>query len=59
VEVGASPPEAIELSLSTGADLKGSVQFDADDHPPTENAGLFLASLGGYRYMSHVQAQSQ
>ena len=57
VEVGASPPEAIELSLSTGADLKGSVQFDADDHPPTENAGLFLASLGGYRYMSHVQAQ--
>jgi len=56
VEIGNSPPEPIELSLSAGVDLKGSVQFDADDHPPLENAQLFLAPVGANRYMSQPRA---
>jgi hypothetical protein len=57
VEIGASPPEPMELSLSPGADLKGSVQFDADDHPPLENAQVVLTAIGTPRYMSQPRAE--
>jgi hypothetical protein len=57
VEIGAAPPEPIELALSMGADLKGTVQFDADDHPQSENARLFLAPVGAHRYGSPAQAE--
>jgi hypothetical protein len=57
VEIGAAPPEPIELALSMGADLKGTVQFEADDHPQIENARLFLAPVGAHRYGSPAQAE--
>lgn len=57
VEIGAAPPEPIEVALSMGADLKGAVQFDADDHPQMENAHLFLAPVGVRRYGSQADAE--
>jgi hypothetical protein len=45
VEIGTTPPDPIELSLSSGAELKGTVQFDSEDRPPMENAQLFLSPV--------------
>jgi hypothetical protein len=38
VEIGPGPPDPVQISLRSGTDLKGSVQFDSDDHPAMENA---------------------
>jgi hypothetical protein len=57
VEIGTAPPEPIELALSMGADLKGAVQFDADDHQEIENAHLLLTPVGIRRYGSQTQAE--
>jgi len=42
IEIGAAPPEPVDLVLSTGVELKGSVQFDTDEHPSPQNAQIFL-----------------
>jgi hypothetical protein len=39
VELGKASPAPLEISLSAGADLKGIVQFDSDDHRPPEGVG--------------------
>lgn len=56
VEVGASPPDPVELSLSKGSEVKGSVQFDCDDHPPLKNTQVFLAPLDAPSYVSQPRA---
>jgi hypothetical protein len=57
VEIGTALPEPVELSLSVGSDLKGSVQFDADDHPPLENSRIFLTALATPGYLPQAQAE--
>lgn len=57
VEVGAAPPDPLEISLTSGSELKGSVQFDCDDHPPLENAQLLLAPLDTVLYVQQRQTQ--
>jgi hypothetical protein len=57
VDIAAAPPDPLEISLSSGAELKGSVQFDGDDHPPLENVQISLALMEGVFPMSRPQAQ--
>jgi len=57
VEVGAAPPEPLEISLQSGADLKGTVEFDSDDHPPLENGQILLAPMDGPFFMPQPHAQ--
>jgi Carboxypeptidase regulatory-like domain len=57
VEIGATQPEPIELALSTGADLKGTVQLDSDDHPPIESAVVFMTTLGAAQYVPQPHAE--
>lgn len=57
VEVGAAPPDPLEISLQSGVELKGSVQFDSDDHPPLENGQISLAPIEGPYPMPQPHAQ--
>lgn len=57
VEVGAAPLDPLEIPLQSGADLKGSVQFDSDDHPPLENGQISLAPMDGPLFMPQPQTQ--
>jgi len=45
VEIGATPPEPLEISLQEPAELKGDVQTDSDDQPTPENGQISLISL--------------
>lgn len=42
VDIGAVPPDPVELALDGGAELKGSVEFDSDDHLSPENGQISL-----------------
>jgi hypothetical protein len=42
VEVGTKTPQPIEITLSSGAQLKGAVEFDSDDHPPLDKGQVWL-----------------
>jgi hypothetical protein len=59
IEIGNAPPVPIELSLSGGMDLKGSIQADSQDHPPMEDAQIWLAPMeqspGAYLPQSQAQ----
>jgi hypothetical protein len=57
VEIGQGPPEPVQLSLQSGVDLKGSVQFDSDDHPPLENSQISLASIDTAYFMRQLPAK--
>ncbi|MGD0359811.1 MAG: carboxypeptidase-like regulatory domain-containing protein [Bryobacteraceae bacterium] len=57
VEIGPGPPDPVQISLQGGTDLKGSVQFDSDDHPAMENAQVSLAPVDGTYFMPQLQAQ--
>jgi hypothetical protein len=57
VEIGQAPPDPVQISLQSGVDLKGSLQFDSDDHPSLENAQISLASLDAPYFMRQLQAQ--
>jgi len=57
VEVGATPPDPLEIALESGAELKGSVQFDSDDHTPLENAQISLAPIDGPYFTPQPSAQ--
>jgi len=58
VEVGAVPPDPLEIPLQSGTELKGSVQFDSDDHPPLENGQISLAPMDGpFFFMPQPHAQ--
>lgn len=57
VEIGATPPDPVAISLSSGAELKGSLQFDSDDHPPIENAQIFLNPVEQNFYTPQAHAQ--
>src|ERR1039458_4856416 len=57
VEVGAAPPDPLEIPLQSGADLKGSLQFDSDDHPPLENGQISLAPMDGPFFVPQPRAQ--
>jgi hypothetical protein len=58
VEVGAAPPGPIDLALTAGTDLKGSVQFDAEDHPPQyENAQIVLVARERSGYMPQPRGE--
>jgi hypothetical protein len=59
VEIGTTPPGPIELSLSGGADLKGSIQFDSADQPPVENGQISLSQVEPSPGLYLPQAQSQ
>jgi Carboxypeptidase regulatory-like domain len=56
LEVRAAPPDAVEISLHSGADLKGSVQFDSEDHPPLENGQVSLVPVDGPFFLPQSQA---
>jgi hypothetical protein len=57
MEIGPAPPDPVQISLRSGVDLKGSVQFDSDDHPPLENGQISLASMDSPYFMRQLQAQ--
>jgi hypothetical protein len=57
VEIGTAPPDPIEVSLASGAELKGSVQFDSGDHPPLQNAQVFLAPVEPRAFTPQPHAQ--
>jgi hypothetical protein len=57
MEIGPAPPDPVQISLRSGVDLKGSVQFDSDDHPPLENGQMSLASVDTPYFMRQLQAQ--
>jgi hypothetical protein len=57
LEVRAAPPDPVEISLQSGADLKGSVQFDSEDHPPLENGQVSLTPVDGPFFLPQSQAQ--
>ena len=57
VEVGAVPTEPIELSLASGAELKGDIQFDSDDHPPLENGQVSLTLAEGPMFAPQPRAE--
>lgn len=57
VEVGAAPPDPLELTLSAGSELKGSLQFDCDDRPPFENGEVMLGPLEGPAFLSQPRAR--
>jgi Carboxypeptidase regulatory-like domain len=42
IQVGAAPPEPLQIALTSGMELKGSVQFDSEDHPSLEHAQIWL-----------------
>jgi Carboxypeptidase regulatory-like domain len=57
VEVAAAIPQPLEISLQSGAEMKGSVQYDSDDHPPLENGQISLAPVDGPYFMPQPQAK--
>ena len=57
MEIGPAPPDPVQISLRSGVDLKGSVQFDSVDHPPLENGRISLASMDSPYFMRQLQAQ--
>jgi len=57
VEIGAAPPESLDISLQSGVELKGSVQFDSDDHPPFENGQITLEPMDGPIFIPLPRAQ--
>ena len=57
VEIGQGPPGPVQITLQSGVDLKGTVQFDSGDHPPLENGQISLASVDTPYYMRQLQAQ--
>ena len=57
VEIGHGPPDPVQLSLESGVDLKGSVQFDSDDHPPLENSQILLASIETAYFVRQLPAK--
>lgn len=57
LEVRADPPDPLEISLQSGAEIKGSVQFDSDDHPPLENGQVSLSPVEGPFFLPQSQAQ--
>ncbi|MGA2581492.1 MAG: carboxypeptidase-like regulatory domain-containing protein [Bryobacteraceae bacterium] len=57
LEVRAAPPDPVEISLQGGAEIKGSVVFDSDDHPPLENGQVSLAPVDGPFFLPQAQAQ--
>lgn len=58
LEIRAAQPDPLEISLQSGAELKGSVQFDSDDHPPLENGQVSLAPVDGPFFLPQSQAQT-
>lgn len=58
LEVGTAQPDAVQLSLECGAELKGSVQFDSADHPPIENFLVNLAPLDVPLFMPQPRAEA-
>jgi hypothetical protein len=57
VEVGAAPPDPLEISLEGGAELKGSVQFDSDDRPRPKNGQISLAPVDGPFFLQQPHGQ--
>lgn len=57
VEVGAAPPDPVEIALGSESELKGSVQFDCDDHPPLEHGQVELVPLDGPLFTAQPQTQ--
>jgi hypothetical protein len=57
VEVGAAPPDPLEIALQSAAELKGSVQFDSGERPPLENAQISLAPADEAFFMPQPRAQ--
>jgi protocatechuate 3,4-dioxygenase beta subunit len=58
VQIGSAPPNPVSITLLSGVDLKGSVQFDSDDHPPLENGQISLAPMDEPFFMHQLQAQT-
>lgn len=57
LEVGATQPDPVELSLMGGAELKGAVRFDSDDHPPLGNCHIALAPVEGPWFVPQPRTQ--
>jgi hypothetical protein len=56
VEIGATQPEPLEIAVQRGAELKGSVQFDSDEHQPFENGQISLAPADGPLFLPQPHA---
>ena len=57
VEVGPALLGPLQIALQSGADLKGSVQFDSDDHPPMEGTQISLAPMDASFFMPQMSSQ--
>lgn len=57
VEVGPALVDPLQIALQSGADLKGSMQFDSDDHPPMEGAQISLAPVDASFFVPQMSAQ--
>jgi len=57
VQVSNTPPDPVEITLSGGQDLRGTVQFDSDDHAPLENCQVSLVPLEGYFFVPQPNAR--
>ena len=57
VEVGSAPLEPVEIALGIPPELKGSLQFDCEDHPAAEGVEITLAPLDGPLFMPVARAQ--
>lgn len=57
LELRAAPPDPLEISLESGTEIKGSLQFDSDDRPPLENGQVSLIPVNGPFFLSQSQAQ--
>ena len=57
VDIGGAPPEPLEIALSSGAELKGEIQFDSDDHPPLEHGQVSLVQVDEPLYLPQPRAE--
>jgi hypothetical protein len=56
IELGTVSPDPVEMQLTSSAELKGSVQFDSDDHPP-ESGQIMMAPVDRPFFMQQPQGQ--
>lgn len=57
VQIGSAPPDPVSITLQSGVDLKGGVQFDSDEHPPLENGQISLTPMDEPMFTRQLQAQ--
>ncbi|HVN06811.1 MAG TPA: carboxypeptidase-like regulatory domain-containing protein [Bryobacteraceae bacterium] len=57
IEIGTTPPDPEEISLAGGADLQGTVQFDASDQPSPQIGSIALFPLEAPLFVPQPHAE--